>query len=49
MFHDWDGFSGGFQNFEGLVNAAGAALTFYAVPMAPVRSAASICPPSILD
>jgi len=34
-FYDWDGFSGGFQNFEGLVDINGnRRLTFYAVRMA---------------
>ena len=33
-FYDWDGFTGGFQNFQGLVNGAGAKLrTYYAVRM----------------
>jgi hypothetical protein len=33
-FYDWDGFSGGFQNFEGLVDRTGARrLSFYAVRM----------------
>lgn len=34
-FYDWDGFSGGFQNFEGLVDIAGnRRATFYAVRLA---------------
>ena len=34
-FYDWDGFSGGFQNFQGLVDAAGNRLSsFYALQMA---------------
>ena len=33
-FYDWDGFAGGFQNFEGLVSGAGTRrLAFYAVRM----------------
>jgi hypothetical protein len=33
-FYDWDGFSGGFQNFQGLVDAAGNRVSsFYALQM----------------
>jgi hypothetical protein len=33
-FYDWDGFSGGFQNFEGLVDGSGTRrLSFYALRM----------------